>query len=326
MSVNVKTPFIRLFENSEIVQNFEWPEEVALAVVVRDGRIVQMQPYHDGENPAGVVARLQALEQVRVPQTLAVYPRLEGYPEIDMGFSEDIVLLSGIETALNLPDSELREEIENFVVNFEFARDMGIAMPEAATPAETAPAQDTRNLQHPAPSQSAQAAQDDPAVPQGFVPLDSVVPVPSSLERVRYFQSAKEESVLMLGGSGQVVTLDEGDILLREDRTGFAIPASAFIADSQPVSGIRLPSAIMPASLVPTGATLHPVVSESGGLVYVTFSGGPVVSRFHKILAGLFAAYFFATVVFFGFWAAGSFFNPDNPEGTVDALRNELFK
>ncbi|WP_145991939.1 hypothetical protein [Neptunicoccus cionae] len=322
----MKTPFIRLFENSEIVQNFEWPEEVALAVVVRDGRIVQMQPYHDGENPAGVVARLQALEQVRVPQTLAVYPRLEGYPEIDMGFSEDIVLLSGIETALNLPDSELREEIENFVVNFEFARDMGIAMPQAATPADVAPVKDAPEAEHPAPTKSTQNAQNTPAVPQGFVPLESVAPVPSYLEGLRYSQSANGEAVLTLAASGPTVSLTEGDILLREDRTGFAISASACIANNRPVAEIRLPSAFMPASLVPTGATVHPVVSESGGLVYFTFTGGPVVSKSHKILAGLFAAYFFATVVFFGFWTTGSFINPDNPEGTVDALRNELFK
>lgn len=330
MSVNVKTPFIRLFEYSEIVQNFEWPDEVGLAVVVRDGKIVRMQPYHDGEDPTGVVEHLQALEQAKYPEDLSVYPKLDGYPEIDMGFSEDIVLLSGIEAALNLPDSELREETENFVVNFQFARDMGIAMPHAATPPEVELVEDTPPQAPPsevsAPIQTVAHQPIAPTVPQGFVPLDNLAPVPACFKAASYRQSTEGEAVLEIAGKGSSVTLTHGDILVRTDRTGFAIPARAYMVNGQPVSSIKLPAGMIPETLSPLGATVYPVVSQSSGLLFCTFSGGPAVSKSHKLLAGLFAAYFIATLAFFGFWASGSFMNSDNPEGTVDALRNELFK
>lgn len=337
MSLNVKISFVRLFDYSEIVQNFDWPEDVGLAVVVKNGEIVHMHPFNDGEDPAVTIEDISKIEQDD-DMPLAVYPKIAGYPEIDMGFSEDIVLLSGIEGALNRPDSELREETENFVLNFQFARDMGIAMPQTAARAKVVQADkdQAENTPPEKPSTVIKLAdiskpQESPApvaptLPHGFIAYSDLAAVPAHMERASYSLPAPDQAFLSFDGDGPSISLSEKDILIRPDRTGFAIPIKSCTVNGDPVSNIILPVGLMPDRLAPVGFTVHPIVSRSGDLVLFTFIGAPPISKAHKTLMTLFATYFVVSMAIFLVWSGDRAQGPDDPSSAVSALRSELFK
>lgn len=333
----MKTSFVRLFDYSEIVQNFEWPEDVALAVVVRDGEIVHMHPFHDGDDPAETLENIREIDD-EDPAPLAVYPKVAGFPEIDMGFSEDIVLLSGIEAALNRPESELREETENFVLNYQFARDMGITMPQTAARAKTElaekkPAEHTLSEKLLAEVKLADHSnlQDGPkagvsSLPHGFVPYDELVDLPIRMENATYSLPAPDQAFLSFGGEGPSISLSEKDILVRPDRTGFAIPIKACTVDGDPVTNIILPVGLVPDTLAPVGFTVRPIVSRSGDLVLFTFVGAPPISKTHKVLMALFATYFVVSMAVFLVWSGDRTAGPEDTSSPVNALRSELFK
>lgn len=333
----MKTSFVRLFDYSEIVQNFEWPEDVALAVVVRDGEIVHMHPFHDGDDPAMTLEDLREIDG-EDPGPLAVYPTVEGFPEIDMGFSEDIVLLSGIEAALNQPESELREETENFVVNYQFAQDMGIAMPQSAARVKAEQAE-RKLAEHTAAEKllsevkiaDISTAQDGlqsgfASLPNGFIPYEETGDVPVRMEDATFSSPASDQAYLSFGGEGPSISLSEQDILVRPDRTGFAIPIKACTVDGDPVTNIILPVGLVPETLAPLGATVRPVVSRSGDLVVFTFVGAAPFSKAHKALVALFAVYFVVSMAVFLVWSGERATGPDDQSSAVNALRSELFK
>lgn len=333
----MKTSFVRLFDYSEIVQNFEWPEDVALAVVVKDGEIVHMQPFHDGDDPAVTLEDIHESDDADAAP-LAVYPKVDGFPEIDMGFSEDIVLLSGIEAALNLPESELREETENFVMNYQFARDMGITMPQTAARAKAEQAA-KKLAEHTAaekllsevkiadiskPQDGSKAGVFD--LPHGFIPYDEISDVPIRMEEATYSLPASDQAFLSFGGEGPSISLSEKDILVRPDRMGFAIPIKACTVDGDPVTNIILPVGLVPDTLAPLGSTVRPIVSRSGDLVLFTFVGSSPFSKAHKALMALFAVYFVVSMAVFLVWSGDRATGPEDQSTAVNALRSELFK
>ncbi|WP_425051070.1 hypothetical protein [Psychromarinibacter sp. S121] len=327
--------FVRLFGRSEFIANPDWPDDIGLAFVVADGVPQQLHPFHENESSSAVLDRIE--EQIGDLTDYGIHSVTAEDHYGRHAFSFDRELLKILEDRI-VEDEQLLEEAETLAINIRFAQDMGMdytPAPIAARAMQPA-VKEPAALPDAAPLSEPEATPDQP--PQDahqayaflgyhyFSPSDPTLPL---LETATLETTASGEVLLRFDADGPRITCNPDELLVRWDRTGFALPAYSCVVDNKLASCVELPADLVPAPVAQRRSKSRPIVSMVDDMLQVSYTATPAKRRsprgrlFAALGVSAFVAASLAVTAVFVMERFDTVAHADTP---VEALRSEMFR
>ena len=339
MTQRLTGSFVRLFERSEFIANSDWPDDIGLAFVVADGVPQQIHPFHENESSTAVLDRIEQQTGDLTDYGIHSVNAEDRYGRHAFSFDRDLLRLLEDRIA---EDEQLLEDAETLAINVRFAQDMGMdytPAPVAARPMQS-PVQpvaaEPADLPDPAQPAEAELAPEQP--PQEstqtyaflgyhyYSPSDPTLPL---LETATLETKASGEVVLRFDTDGPRIACNPDELLVRWDRTGFALPAYSCVVDNKLASCVELPAGLVPAPIARRRSSTRPIVSMVDDMLQVSYTATPSKAprpRSRLAAALGITAFVAASLAVTALFVMERFESVAHATTPVEALRSEMFR
>lgn len=242
---------LRIYAHDErTVWPDEWPENIGVVCLWRNGQIDGVSAFHEDESDEVVVERaLEAFDMDAVQ--VASHPKVKGLSSHDLDVSEDIEISLSLDDFLDRNEEEV-EAACDFAVNYEFAASEGLP-PEEIVPG-LKPVSGSRRK---------------PALPSGYSNVDDLDRSDAVFSGAYLRFHSKDVMHLVIPGVGNDDLMGGVSVLARDDGTGFAIAVDQLLAHERPYGVIEVPAAALSIS-ASVGSRMDVLVSLGDTHLYAT--------------------------------------------------------